>query len=120
MDPCVAVVALDGRHLFVTALLTRVNFGIGPIIIGIILLPYLLHDPCCLRSNTAKVKVTNQSQCAPVPPVTGDIYRAGVFSSGACSCSVSKVKNPVPLENFYWLQPVATDRKKTVHGVSTV
>ena len=30
MDPCVAVVALDGRHLFVTALIaysTRVNWA---------------------------------------------------------------------------------------------
>ena len=50
----------------------------------------------------------------------GGIFRADVFSSIACGCSVSTVKIPVPLANLYRLQPVATDSKKTMHSVSTV
>ena len=50
----------------------------------------------------------------------GGIFRADVFSSIACGCSVSTVKIPVPLANLYRLQPVATDSKKTRYSVSTV
>ena len=49
----------------------------------------------------------------------GGIFRADVFSSIACGCSVSTVKIPVPLANLYRLQPVATDSKKTRYSVST-
>ena len=52
--------------------------------------------------------------------MTGDVFRADVFCSGACGCSVSTVTNPVPLANLYRLQSVAIDSKKTVYSVSTV
>ena len=51
----------------------------------------------------------------------GGIFRADVFSSIACGCSVSTVKIPVPLANLYRLQPDATDSKKAMYtSVSTV
>ena len=42
------------------------------------------------------------------------------MSLSASGCSVSTVKNPVPLANLYRLQPIATDSKKTMYSVSTV
>ena len=47
----------------------------------------------------------------------GGIFRADVFSSIACGCSVSTLKIPVPLANLY---PFVTDSKKTMYSVSTV
>ena len=84
-------------------------FGIGSKIIMphslLSFLPtYLLHDTCC------HIRTLQGYKSIPVcTGHTGDIYRAGVFSSGACRCSVSTVINPIPLTNLYLLQPVATD-----------
>ena len=41
-----------------------------------------------------------------------------MFSSGARGCSVSTVKNHVPLANVYRLQPIATDSQKTMSSVT--
>ena len=40
-----------------------------------------------------------------------DIFRAYVFSSSVCSCSMSTVKNPVLLANLYGLQLIARNQR---------
>ena len=62
--------------------------------------------PCCHRTNTTQVEVINKFLCALVTY----IFRAYVFSSSVCSCSMSTVKNPVLLANLYWLPLTARNQ----------
>ena len=80
----------------VVAVLECRRFGMSPFLLS----PFRL----------VAVMTGTQSQYALVPPVTGDIYTAGVFSVGACGCSVSTVTNPFPLANLYRMQPIARKR----------